>query len=268
MVNKRWLAGPIVGGLFLAAMGSPGCISRTEGCLDPGASNYDLEAERSCPDCCTYPTVNLEWSPKWGADNFSTSDTFADVAGRPYLIRDIRFLLESWTWTDAEGMLYSVDSSVIACSGAEITWAADHVQVIPTQFVYPIGTVRAFPQMTALRFAAGPTRDYTCLDPDDSATPDFLTADGPLWDPKTETLSTLRLVLQTDLAAPQTDTLYFHDLLTVELPYALAFERGRSPRFRLTADYSQWFAAADITDLATFHASWIAGVAGSVSLTP
>ena len=268
MRSKRWLAGPAAIGLFLAAMLLPGCISRTEGCLDPGASNYDLEAERSCTDCCTYPTVNLEWSPKWGDANFSTADTFFDVAGRPYLIRDIRFLLESWTWTDAEGHLYSVDSSVIACSGAEITWAADHVQVIPTQFVYPIGTVMEFPQMTALRFAAGPTRDYACLDPEDSDTPDFLTTGGPLWDPDTETLATLRLVLQTDLAAPETDTLYFHDLLTVEFPYALAFERGRSPRFRLTADYGQWFATADLSDLTTFWTSWVAGLAGSVSLTP
>jgi hypothetical protein len=184
------------------------------------------------------------------------------------LIRDIRFLLESWTWTDAAGLRYSVDSTMTACAGDELTWTADHVQVIATQFLYPIGTIRDFPQMEALRFSAGPTRDYTCLDPEDSATPDFLTADGPLWDPETGTLGTLRLVVQTDPAAPETDTLYFHDLLSVEIPYELVFERGRSPRFRLTADYGRWFADADITNLASFRTSWIGGVAGSVSLTP
>ncbi len=41
--------------LFLLA----GCYEPTEGCLDIEATNYDVSADDSCLDCCTYPSLNL-----------------------------------------------------------------------------------------------------------------------------------------------------------------------------------------------------------------
>lgn len=251
-----------------AILGLTGCISRQEGCLDPGAANYDLEAERACSSCCTYPSLSLEWSPKWAAENFSLADTFRDVEGRPYLILDLRFLLESWQWADDQGVIYTVDSTSIGCGADELNWTPDFAQVTPTQFVYTLGTFRDFPHAQALRFSFGPTRDYSCLDPAESGTPVFLTQAGPLWDPETQSLSSMRLIIQPDLQLPDADTLYFHDMAELQLPYSLLFERGRAGQFRLTADYAQWFTAADLDDPDSFRESWLAGLAGSVTLTP
>lgn len=254
--------------ISLAGLLGAGCISRQEGCLDPGAANYDLEAERGCPACCTYPVVSIEWSPKWAGMNFNLADTFYDIAGRPYLIKDLRFLLECWQWADFSGEIYTVDTTRVTCGGSSLALPADFNLIAPNQFQYTLGRVREFPEAEAIRFSIGPARDYSCADDGDFAVPVFLTDEGPLWDASSGSLGAGRVVIQADPLDPKTDTLYLHDAIILEIPYRYSFARGLAARFRLTADYAKWFAAADLTNLSTFAASWQAGIPGSVIRTP
>src|SRR5690606_2782004 len=127
---------------------------------------------------------------------------------RPYLIRDFQFLLEGWEWMDAEGQVYTVDSSSVTCgTNMMFRWTRDFALVSPTQFNYRLGTIRTFPVVDSLSFSFGPLQDYQCLDPDAATTPIYLTPDGPLWDAANQRLSTWRLVWQADPAIPDTDTL-------------------------------------------------------------
>ncbi|MCB9339257.1 MAG: hypothetical protein H6577_14085 [Lewinellaceae bacterium] len=36
-----------------------GCYEPKEGCLDINATNYAVDADDACPDCCTYPTLTI-----------------------------------------------------------------------------------------------------------------------------------------------------------------------------------------------------------------
>jgi len=267
MTPESLLRRIVFGLLVLCGCVLPGCIARSEGCLDPGASNYDLEAERACGDCCKYPTISVEWSPKWNTGNFNVLDTLRDTHGQAFLIRDLRFLVEAWSWADPLGGLYTADSSEIACGGTLEPWLADYNLLVPTQFVYTFGTIRHFPEVAALRFTLGTGRDYSCLE-DSGSLPSYLAASGSLWDRITDSRASLRLVLQPDPFDEATDTLYWHGVIPVEIPYEGSLERGRAARFRLTADYARWFASGDVTDPASFLLSLETGIEGSVTATP
>ncbi len=46
---------------FILLLLLAGCYEPKEGCLDFEATNYDVEADDPCPDCCTYPTLSVQF---------------------------------------------------------------------------------------------------------------------------------------------------------------------------------------------------------------
>ena len=45
--------------LSLFVVLSSGCYEESEGCLDLEATNFDVDADNACPDCCRYPQLSL-----------------------------------------------------------------------------------------------------------------------------------------------------------------------------------------------------------------
>ncbi|MCB0661501.1 MAG: hypothetical protein KDC24_02080 [Saprospiraceae bacterium] len=45
--------------LFSIVILSAGCYEEQEGCLDFEATNFDVDADNPCPDCCRYPQLSL-----------------------------------------------------------------------------------------------------------------------------------------------------------------------------------------------------------------
>jgi len=65
------------------------CYEDNIACLDANASNYDILADEACPDCCTYPSFNIDVNRVWADSAFSLNDTLPDGAGNDF--RLIRF---------------------------------------------------------------------------------------------------------------------------------------------------------------------------------
>lgn len=245
-----------------------GCNTRIEGCLQANAENFDLNAEKPCDGCCTYPSMGLSLSQKWGTRNFANSDTLYDIHGVPYRIQDLRYFLSSWSWTDDQGHDYTVDSVKAECGDMLLAYTPDILVVETRQFTYTLGTIRDSPLMDSASFTLGLTEDFSCLDPDDADTPDAVTASSPLWNPQTQQLETLRLVLQRDLSSEQMDTLFISGRLDTRIKNTLDLSPGLDAQFKLTVDYALWFSDADVQDLATFEASILSHFQGSIFQTP
>ncbi|MEL7248932.1 MAG: MbnP family protein [Bacteroidota bacterium] len=71
------------------------CYEPTEGCLDVRATNFDLDADEACADCCTFPSLSLRFSNVWTYPDTIVSlrlDTFyVDAEGNPFRFNRIRF---------------------------------------------------------------------------------------------------------------------------------------------------------------------------------
>lgn len=245
-----------------------GCIIREEGCLDPNAFNYDISADQSCMDCCTYPDLLINWTPKWNGLNFSTSDTLIDAAGHSYKITDIRILLQNWRWYDLNGIEYKVEPEFWPCGDSEIEVTPDFMEIVPTNFTYRVGDVKTFPTVENIRFSFGTTFDFQCLDTLDVTTPRMLTSYGNFWNKQTQELAAIRLVIDADLDGQDNDTLFIPSQIDIELPHTFASNRGQNINFRLTVDYGKWFMSARIDDYSTFQTSFLNGLAGSITQTP
>jgi hypothetical protein len=237
-----------------------------EGCLDINASNFDLNADRACPDCCTYPSVFLTLSQKWVDRNFALTDTLRDIHDRPYRINDLKYYLSSWTWYGTDHQWHTVDSAQITCNGNIIHYTPDILLIDAKQFNYTLGTYHQSPDIDSIRFLFGLSESFGCLN--DSAAPVILSDKSPLWDSPVQSLATVRLVLQPDISSTDLDTIFIHYQQVFGMNYDLILQPGFSTTFKLTVDYFKWFGNADIQDLNSFAVSIQSGVNGSFTRTP
>jgi len=243
------------------------CNTRIEGCLDPNASNFDFTAEQDCDGCCTYPFMTFTLSQKWNNENFSTADTLYDLNQNPYKIVDIRYFLSSWTWKGVDNAAYTVDSTEADCAGHKLRYTKDINAIESRIFIYLLGNYRQAPVIDSVNFHMGLVEDFECLDDTLSSTPDILTPASPLWNPHTEDLSTMRLVVNRNIVDSVFDTVFIdlHQLFSVSYPHILA--RGADYSFLLTVNYAMWFEQVDISDLNSFSSSITQGLEGSITRT-
>jgi hypothetical protein len=83
-----------------------GCYEPTLGCLDTRATNFDLDADEACPDCCTFPLLSVRFDNVWSYQNTVVAlrlDTFyLDANNNPFRLQRIRFY-----WSDLQLKLSS-----------------------------------------------------------------------------------------------------------------------------------------------------------------
>ena len=251
---------------FLAWTGW-GCNTRIQGCLDLNATNFDLTAEKACDDCCTYPTVTITLSQKWGDNNFSTDNTFFDSHGNAYKIIDLQYFLSSFAWESSLNEVYTVDSSTANCPEEMFNYTNDITVIRPTSFVYTLGSSRTATEIDSLGFHIGLVEDFSCLDDSLSSTPDILTSSSPLWNPATGMLSTIRLIVNLLPSDTIVDTLFIDVHQAEKIAYRGALNQGENFSFLLTVNYAPWFSTVDIGDLNTFSTSIANGLPGSIRKT-
>lgn len=95
----------------------PACYEPKEGCLDAQATNFDLEADEACSDCCEYPTFQLALQHRivligQEAKRFSTDSVYYDGSGQPFRFENIRFYLSNLRLVRADGTEVPVSNTI------------------------------------------------------------------------------------------------------------------------------------------------------------
>ena len=245
-----------------------GCTMREAGCLDPNAGNFDLEADKSCDDCCTYPLISLTLTQKWDTTNFRITDTFYDLNQQPFLIHDLRYFLTAWSWTSGTGQVYRVDSVETLCNESPFVFYPDILVIEPQRFSYPIGIIRTAPEIDSISFMLGHAQDLSCLDPENPVTPDAVTSASPLWNPDDAMLHAIRLIVDRNLADTLVDTFYLDVNQTFNIPFPYIMKKGENTSLPVTVNYAEWFRDADVHELTSWLESIMNGLEGSFSQTP
>jgi hypothetical protein len=252
---------------LLVLLSNTGCNTRIQGCLDVNADNFNLNAEQSCNDCCTYPSVALSLTQKWGERNYANTDTLYDINGHAYRINSLEYFLSEWSWVDDKGIRYHVDSVNVSCDDGDLTYSPDNLLIDAEQFNYTMGEIRQAPSIDSLRFVFGLNQDFSCLDAAYTGTPPELTDQSPLWNSQSGSLESMRLIIQQDIAVESYDTIFISDKAISTLAYPFDFTPGEDSQFMLTVDYSIWFQDVNSANPASFRTSLISNFGGGISRT-
>jgi hypothetical protein len=95
--------------ILLVLASSYGCYEHSEGCIDARAENYDLEADKACEDCCTYPSLKMEFEHWMNGELIDTNFTWAN--GEDSIrIRSLNFYLSQFSLE--EGSQHESASSI------------------------------------------------------------------------------------------------------------------------------------------------------------
>ena len=244
------------------------CNTKVDGCLDIAAENFDLEADRPCDNCCRYPSMSLLLTQRWGDSNFQTSDTFFDINQKPYYIKDLKYILSSFSWKDGDNVIYTIDSSLVNCSDQQIGYTRDLLQIDSRIFTYTLDTIRLFPHVQSLNFKLGWPPALECVDETDDEVPPVFQNTNPLWDKAADQRAAIRVIVQRDTMIQDLDTFFIHTCNQLQLPYDIDLPVGVDAKFDLTVDYAKWFMAVDKDDAGSFVTSILENIEGSFTRTP
>ncbi len=253
----RWRP-QILGGLILAVLFGGGCYEPKEGCLDINATNFAVDADQACLDCCTYPLLRMRFQHSSvypdTVVNFRLLDSvYFDAGGNPYRVADFRFFLSELRLLRPDGtevaLQNRVAASVFRPGGALEPDSIDNDIILvrpPLTSLYDLGTLRANGAFSAIRFRIGIAVSTAAVDPESLPANHPLrpNASGMPWS-QTEGFVFQRAVFLPGNMPEDTARVTVHirepiHYRTVELPVNADIREGFDVEFEMRIDYLSW----------------------------
>lgn len=132
---------------------------KKEGCLDPNATNYTIDAELNC--CCTYPMLVAEIAFKTGEENVTLGDTFINDQGLDISILDFALYASDFNLTGSAGDVAQV-SDLLEIGTQEVV--DDIILIKRNEFSFPIGTFNEMRVFEQVQFKIGLIAPIKTLD--------------------------------------------------------------------------------------------------------
>ena len=251
------------GPFFLLLSGLTACYEPREACLDINATNFAVDADRPCSDCCEYPNLRLAVNHRSVYPNTTVNfrlldSVYFDRSGQAFRVAGIRFYLSDLHFMMADGTEAGVTDvirlDVFNENGAleEKTLEDNFSLVTPSRVqAYQIGTFRTPGEFTALRFTLG------LNDLANRADPVSLPVDHPLapqpedlyWSPDSGYVFNRIAIFRDTTAADTIPTVLQIGTepyrLEVVLPVSGVIPEGQNLLVSLQIDYLRWFAGIE-----------------------
>ncbi|MFK7809498.1 MAG: MbnP family protein [Saprospiraceae bacterium] len=226
------------------------CKEDKEGCKDITASNWDASADKSCEDCCTFPSLKFEWTHVYADTSFSYGDPLTDEFDNVYTITSIRYYLSNISFT-TNGEEYLVTDSITASVYADTGFVEQEVRddvlfVTQGTSTSTVGDFRSNGQfLDSLTLSIGVVQPLNSVGPGSvpNTHPLAPKADSMYWD-VTRGYIFQRIKIVPDTA--MTDTLLLEIggdavVQTTTLPYGQSTVSGFDLSVPLKIDYKCWF---------------------------
>jgi hypothetical protein len=253
--------------LLISILMLSGCYEPQEGCLDASATNFDLDADSGCGDCCTYPALKVSFTHRWPTPDDAEAPLqfspgwYTDGLGQPFRIKSIRYYWSDLALIDLSGqarrVIDSIDLGLIEAPGDTIAAR------LPDNFLLAVAgssnarTLGTFPYpATYQRLEAV----FGVIDPANRAAPTSLPQGHPLAPQLgsqhlsgAEGYVFAKIEFYRDTAASDLTPVVLHisgaasrRSLSLALPGEIALPQGANAALRIQTDYSQWFSGANV----------------------
>lgn len=237
-----------------------GCFEGEEGCLDAKALDYDVTADTDCTGCCTYPSLQLNFTHKVYLEkdtaNLEYQVAYPNDLGSFFVLENIRYYLSEVKLLDGDGGLVEVEDliDIPFLEGADTTFIEtidNFILVDPDVFqTQNIGTLIYNGEINALQFRVGIPEFIQ------GSSPDLFDEDHPLavqdpvmYDSLQNRYLYNRIALRADtLPETTSEVIQITDndqLISVTLPLGVTVPNGFNMLVSLEVDYLSWFADVD-----------------------
>lgn len=234
------------------------CYEPREGCLDILATNFAVDADVACRDCCTWPELRIRFFHQSvypdSAVNFRLQDSvYNDIEGSFYRVSDFRFLLSNFRLVRPDGseefLVNRIATRSFLPDGSLMpdSITNDILLIRPlVNSLLDVGNFRAAGRFVALRFDVGLSEPLQHVDPASlpPAHPMNPTNSGMSWN-RMDGYEIQQVELLPG-STPQ-DTMRVEISLKglplrsrVELPISLDIPEGRHLELDLRVDYRKW----------------------------
>lgn len=184
-----------------------GCNPREEGCLDPEAVTFNLDAERPCDDCCEYPELFVNVIYNWGTESFKLGVPYYRTAGDSLVFVRASVLLSGFGLIEENAdTLRVLDRLELNCGDQGLISIPDDVITVDRlRFDYPVGMLKTSPNINEVFWYAGFPETYQCYDPEEIESGHPLSESGH-YDPESGKALVAELIYSRD-SLMTTDTL-------------------------------------------------------------
>ncbi len=264
--NQTLLSLPFLIALFCILSG---CYEPIDGCLDPLSSNFSLTADNDCEDCCSYPSIQIDFHPMWDTFDLSTTEFYLNQTGDSLNITEASFLVSNAYLTgQSVSLLSSQDSVVLDCGGPLTLFNAfNNVSINSERAQVP--NVLLDQVYNSLHVSIGIP---SCLATIDTSAITTLSNKTELFDNELSAdiyqTHQFSFAWTTDSTSIQELQLINEEgLINLVFETELFTERGENLTIDIDVDYSEWFKSFGINDSEeTLKQKLIQNAAGSFSL--
>lgn len=253
-------------GLFMAfvMLVFTNCFERQEGCLDLGATNYDVTADEPCSNCCTFPSLNLSFRhlivPTTMPDTsvFLRYNTFYPTFELPadtFTIERIRYFLSEIRLVRPNGEeVHVLDSVTVDIDGNSVT-IEDSFAKVDRDIIraVDVGTIQTEGAFSAIRFFVGLAPELLNIDPNSvTSTSELDVAGDTLLFLDTINIGYLSALIEfnrdTVSTTDSTRVEIFDNTNIIEVPFAETFtlNPGFDMDVTLNVDYLKWFQSINV----------------------
>ncbi|MEN0004978.1 MAG: MbnP family protein [Bacteroidota bacterium] len=95
-------------------IGIGGCYEPTNGCLDLQATNFDVDVDEACSDCCTFPEMRVRFQHVYQVDDTTLTEisldntAFFDDFGNPFRFNRVQFYISDFRLVREDGSTVGV----------------------------------------------------------------------------------------------------------------------------------------------------------------
>lgn len=148
--------------LMFAVLLGIGCYSYQEGCQDLSATNYKLDADYTCEDCCTYPSINFTLSHRLGAQNYHRDSILLDASSTPFKLEHIYFFIHEFQFNFSDQSVSKVDETIafLTPDNKQIKATDDYQFVTPSLSSIRIPNIKKSGVIEQCQFEIGVPHNY------------------------------------------------------------------------------------------------------------
>jgi hypothetical protein len=250
--------GLFYGWLAFFIVGASGCFQPKEGCLDLEATNLDVEADKKCEACCTYPLLRLDVQQVYDTLTFVEGNVYNNDLNQVFRLRSVAFYLSDFQLFKNATLFQVTDTIALKTYGNSVsdtiakTFFDDFLLVRRNSSNLAIGSFRATGLFDQLRFRLGlTTAAQQVIAPAAPAGHPLQTQADSLWYGRDAGFVWLQVVVSDTAAAavPDTISLTQADLMDAQFQTAAGqnfqHDAGFDFILRLKADYRKMLLGVD-----------------------